>query len=279
MSTSDLSWMLDDIVNNVPGARHAVLLSADGLPRASTEGLGERDLVTISTAMSGIQALSRATAPFVGTAPAASWTQTIIEFQHGWIFLIGAGQGAYLAAAAEPHVDMQQISYRMHRLVARLGHNMTSAPRVDGPQAGRRGSPEPAPGEETADVLKELDVALADVPGARHAVLLGGDGLPRGGTSGLPRDLADRISAAMTGIHANSRAAAQFAGATADVAWQQTAIEFQHGWIFLIAAGDGALLAASADHDCNIEHLTSQLHAAELRIAASAGAGRVPGNV
>ncbi|MER5437745.1 roadblock/LC7 domain-containing protein [Streptomyces sp. NPDC002790] len=271
--------MLDDIVKNVVGARHAVLLSADGLPRASTEGLAEGDLRTISTAMSGIQALSRATAPFVGTAANAAWTQTVIEFGHGWIFLIGAGQGAYLAAAAEPDVDMQQISYRMHRLVARLGHNMTSAPRVEGAgQGGRHGSPEPAPGEDTAEVLRELDQAVAGVNGARHAVLLGGNGLPRGATAGLPRDLADRICAAMTGIHANSRAAAQFAGPVANVVWQQTAIEFQHGWILLIAAGDGALLAASADHDCNIEALTARLHEVEPKIAASAVAGRVPGN-
>ncbi|MFZ3572534.1 roadblock/LC7 domain-containing protein [Streptomyces sp. BH097] len=271
--------MLDDIVKNVVGARHAVLLSADGLPRASTEGLAEEDLRTISTAMSGIQALSRATAPFVGAAPDAAWTQTVIEFSHGWIFLIGAGQGAYLAAAAEPDVDMQQISYRMHRLVARLGHNMTSAPRVNAAgQGGRHGSREPAPGEVLAQVLPELDQALADVDGARHAVLLGGDGLPRGATSGLPRDLADRICAAMTGIHANSRAAAQFAGPVANVVWQQTAIEFQHGWISLIAAGDGALLAASADHDCSIEALTGRLHEVETKIARSAVAGRAPGH-
>ncbi|MFF3492021.1 roadblock/LC7 domain-containing protein [Streptomyces sp. NPDC002795] len=269
--------MLDDIVKNVIGARHAVLLSADGLPRASTEGLTEKELSTISTAMSGIQALSRATAPFVGSAPNAAWTQTIIELEHGWIFLIGAGQGAYLAAAAEPDVDMQQISYRMHRLVARLGHNMTSAPRVDSPQSGRHGRQELAPGEETAEVLSYLDHALAEVHGARHAVLLGGDGLPRGATTGLPRDLADRISAAMTAIHANSRAAGQFAGPAATVVWRQTAIEFQHGWIVLIAAGDGALVAASADHDCNIEQLTARLHEVEPKMAAAVG--RMPGHV
>lgn len=278
MST-DLSWMLDDIVRNVPGARHAVLLSADGLPRASTDGLAEGHVHTISTAMSGIQALSRATAPFIGTAPNAAWTQTVIEFSHGWIFLIGAGQGAYLAAAAERDVNMQQISFRMHRLVARLGHNMTSAPRVQHGESSQNRSPSVASGEVPAQVLPDLDAALADVHGARHALLLGADGLPRGATTGMPRDLADRISAAMTGIHANSRATAQFAGPPTNAVWQQTAIEFQHGWIFLIAAGDGVLLAASADHDCNIEALTARLHEVAPKIAAPAVTGRTPGNV
>ena len=35
MSTADLSWMVQDIVDNVPRARHAVVLSADGVPRGS----------------------------------------------------------------------------------------------------------------------------------------------------------------------------------------------------------------------------------------------------
>ncbi|MGY0490989.1 roadblock/LC7 domain-containing protein [Streptomyces sp. WG-D5] len=272
--------MLDDIVRNVPGARHAVLLSADGLPRASTDGLAESDVRTISTAMSGIQSLSRATAPFVGAAPSDAWTQTIIEFSHGWIFLIGAGQGAYLAAAADPDVDMQQISFRMHRLVARLGHNMTSAPRVVPPGEGNRnGSPTLPSGEVPAQVLPDLDHALADVQGARHAVLLGGDGLPRGATSALPRDLADRMAAAMTGIHANSRAAGQFAGPASNVTWQQTAIEFQHGWILLNAAGEGALLAASADHGCDIEELTTRLHELGPKVASAGAPGRALGNV
>ncbi|MGW5680043.1 roadblock/LC7 domain-containing protein, partial [Streptomyces sp. NPDC003860] len=62
----DLSWMLEDIVRNVPKARHAVLLSADGLPRGATEGLPAKDVRTISAAMAGMQSLSRAIAHFAG---------------------------------------------------------------------------------------------------------------------------------------------------------------------------------------------------------------------
>ncbi|MET7743684.1 roadblock/LC7 domain-containing protein [Streptomyces sp. NPDC005385] len=258
--TTDMSWMVRDIVDNVPRARHAVVLSADGIPRGSTDGLTPKDVRTISAAMAGMQSLSRATAHFAGPAEERRWNQTVIEFSHGWIFLIGAGQGAYLAAAAEPDVDLQQISFRMHRLVARLGDNLTSPPRVsagdprsDDASALREGT------GSSGFVLAALDQAIADVPGARHAVLLGSDGLPRGATSGMSKDLADTISAAMTGIHAYSRVTSQFAGGLKDAEWRQTVIEFQHGWIFLIAAGDGAFLAASADHDCDIEEFTARL--------------------
>ncbi|MEU5164247.1 roadblock/LC7 domain-containing protein [Streptomyces sp. NPDC020875] len=266
--TADLSWMLEDIVRNVPKARHAVLLSADGLPRGATEDLSAKDVRTISAAMAGMQSLSRAIAHFAGDAVDRRWSQTIIEFSHGWIFLIGAGQGAYLAAAAAPEVDMQQISFRMHRLVARLGDNLTSPPRVDAGRAKTADDPRSRPASAGAPgfVLPELDQVVAEVAGARHAVLLGGDGLPRGATSGLSRDLADTISAAMTGIHAYSRATSPFTGGPGDTRWRQTVIEFEHGWIFLIAAGDGTFLAAAAERDADIEEFSTRLHGVVPRL-------------
>ncbi|MEW2497612.1 roadblock/LC7 domain-containing protein [Streptomyces nodosus] len=274
--TADLSWMLEDIVQNVPLARHAVLLSADGLPRGATEGLAQKEVRTISAAMAGMQSLSRATAHFAGTAEDRQWNQTIIEFSHGWIFLIGAGQGAYLAAAAAPDVDMQQISFRMHRLVARLGNNLTSPPRVNAQEAAAGSETAPARREAAAGpgfVIADLDQVITEVEGARHAVLLGADGLPRGATSGMSRDLADTISAAMTGIHAYSRVTSQFAGVEEDAEWRQTVIEFQHGWIFLIAAGAGAFLAAAAEHDCDIEEFTTRLHDIVPKLTATTARG------
>ena len=124
--------MLEDIVANVPGARHAVLLSADGLSRGATAGMNPDMADTISAAMSGMQSLSRATAHFAGPAgpdDGAKWKQTVIEFSHGWIFLIAAGQGAYLAVAAAPDTDIQEITFRMHQLVSRLGKDLITPPR------------------------------------------------------------------------------------------------------------------------------------------------------
>lgn len=115
---------------------------------------------------------------------------------------------------------------------------------------------------------------VAEVKGARHAVLLGSDGLPRGATDGMSRDLADTVSAAMTGIHAYSRVTSQFAGAAEDAEWRQTVIEFQHGWIFLMAVSPDAFLAAAAEHDCDIEQFTTRLNEVVPGLTAASTPGK-----
>lgn len=124
----DLSWILNDVLQ-VPGAQHAILVSADGLLLASSDGIGRDDAETVAAAMSSMQSLSRAVAPFVGKQTPGPWRQTLLEYEGGWIFLIAAGSGAYLAAATAAEVDMEAMSFRMQQLVSAVGKAMTSPPR------------------------------------------------------------------------------------------------------------------------------------------------------
>ncbi|MFD6533885.1 roadblock/LC7 domain-containing protein [Streptomyces sp. NPDC060184] len=124
----DLSWVLDDVLQ-VPGARHAILVSADGLLLASSADIGRDDAETVAAAMSSMQSLSRAVAPFIGTRTPGQWRQTLLEYEDGWIFLIAAGSGAYLAAAAAADVDMEAMSFRMQQQVGAVGKAMSTPPR------------------------------------------------------------------------------------------------------------------------------------------------------
>ncbi|GAA2932931.1 roadblock/LC7 domain-containing protein [Streptomyces sp. NBC_01102] len=124
----DLSWVLNDVLQ-VPGAQHAILVSADGLLLASSDEIGRDDAETVAAAMSSMQSLSRAVAPFVGRQSPGRWRQTLLEYEGGWIFLIAAGSGAYLAAAAVADVDMEAMSFRMQQLVSALGKAMSTPPR------------------------------------------------------------------------------------------------------------------------------------------------------
>ncbi|MBD9734522.1 roadblock/LC7 domain-containing protein [Streptomyces sp. NPDC012461] len=123
----DLSWMLDSALE-IPGALHAVLISADGLLMARTKDFDKDDADRVAAAMSGVQSLSR-TLGFFCEDPQHRWRQTLVEFDGGWVFLISAGEGAYLGVSASPDVDMADITFRMQQLVAQLGKQLTTPPR------------------------------------------------------------------------------------------------------------------------------------------------------
>ncbi len=125
--SSDLAWMLDSALE-VPEARHALLVSADGLLMARSKGVDKDQADTVAAAMSGVQSLSRTLAGFCDGA-GDRWRQTLVEFDGGWVFLISAGEGAYLAVSASPDVDMTDITFRMQQLVGQLGKALTSPPR------------------------------------------------------------------------------------------------------------------------------------------------------
>lgn len=125
----DMSWMLDSALE-VPGARHALLVSADGLLMARSRDVGTDQADTVAAAMSGMQSLSRQLGDFCD-GPSFNWRQTVVEFDGGWIFLIAAGEGAYLAVSASTDVDMADITFRMQQLVGQLGKVLTSPPRLN----------------------------------------------------------------------------------------------------------------------------------------------------
>ncbi|GHJ36873.1 roadblock/LC7 domain-containing protein [Streptomyces sp. TS71-3] len=127
----DVSWILDELVK-APHARHAVLLSADGLQRAASSEVKPDVADRVSAIASGMQSLSRNGGDFVSAKPTA-WQQTMVQFQDGFLFVIAAADGAYLVASAGPDVDVSAFSYDMAKMVERLGDEMAVAPRE--PQA------------------------------------------------------------------------------------------------------------------------------------------------
>lgn len=122
-----LGWMLDDALR-IPETRYAILLSADGLLMAHSARIGRDEAERQAAGMAGLQSLARATAEFCGN-PHTTWRQTVSEFDDGYVFLVAAGPGAYLAVSATQFVDMEAVSFRLQELVQRLGGELTSPPR------------------------------------------------------------------------------------------------------------------------------------------------------
>jgi predicted regulator of Ras-like GTPase activity (Roadblock/LC7/MglB family) len=122
-----LGWMLDDALR-MPETRYAILLSADGLLMAHSQQIDRDEAERQAAGMAGLQALARGTAEFCGNADTV-WRQTVSEFDDGYVFLVAAGPGAYLAVSATQHVDMEAVSFRLQELVQRLGKEMGTPPR------------------------------------------------------------------------------------------------------------------------------------------------------
>lgn len=125
--TGKLDWLLDDLVDRVEPAQHAVVLSADGLLMGASSGLGRDDAEHLSAVASGFQSLARSAGRhFNGGAV----RQTIVEMDDAFLFVTAAGQGACLAVLAAADSDIGVIAYEMAMLVTRVGQYLTAPSRT-----------------------------------------------------------------------------------------------------------------------------------------------------
>ena len=126
-----LSWLLDNLVNQVEHVQQAVILSRDGLVVAASQSLTREDGEHLSALAAGVQSLARGTGlHFRG----GEVRQTIIEMEHAFLFVSNAGKGTCLAVltSAEPNVGV--IAYEMAMLVRLMGKYLASEPRFPGPE-------------------------------------------------------------------------------------------------------------------------------------------------
>jgi uncharacterized protein len=121
-----LDWLLVDFVRTTAGVRHALVVSADGLRLAASQGVDEALGDQLSAVTSGLVSLAKGVASSFGAGPVR---QTIIEMAGGYLFLTSITQGSSLAVFADRQCDMGMIGYEMTLLAARVGHLLTPARR------------------------------------------------------------------------------------------------------------------------------------------------------
>jgi predicted regulator of Ras-like GTPase activity (Roadblock/LC7/MglB family) len=121
-----LNWLLDDLIERVPSAHHAVVLSADGLLMGSSHGLTREDAEHLSAMAAGFQSLAKGASRHFETGPVR---QTVVEMEGAYLFVTAAGRGACLALLAGVDSDIGLIAYEMAMLVARVGQNMSTPSR------------------------------------------------------------------------------------------------------------------------------------------------------
>jgi len=128
-TTGQLSWLLDNLVDQVEHVQQALLLSRDGLAVAASRGLSPEDTEHLSALAAGIQSLARGTGRHFR---AGDVRQTIIEMESAFLFVIAAGKGTCLAVLTSAEANVGLIAYEMAMLVRRVGKYLATEPRFPG---------------------------------------------------------------------------------------------------------------------------------------------------
>lgn len=114
----NLDWVVSRFVDDVAGATHAILVSADGLLVAGSSRLPGDRAEQMAAVASGLASLATGAAQlFDGGAV----LETVIEMEQGYLLLMSVGNGSHLAVLTSGTADIGQIGYEMALLVQRVG--------------------------------------------------------------------------------------------------------------------------------------------------------------
>lgn len=130
ITDNKLDWLLGNLLQRTPGARHALVLSRDGLRLCRTPELSVDQADQLAAISAGIQSLSHgASVEFGNGSPGVR--QAMAEFYGGVLFVVGAGDGAHIAVIADEDADVGLIGHNMNELVEQLSEYLSAPPREE----------------------------------------------------------------------------------------------------------------------------------------------------
>ncbi|GAA1603426.1 roadblock/LC7 domain-containing protein [Actinoplanes couchii] len=130
--SANITWLLDDLVERLPEARQAVVLSADGLLLGSNERMRREDAEHLSAIAAGFQSLAKGASRHLDSGAVR---QTVVEMEDAFLLVTAAGSGACLAVVASTSADLGLIAYEMALLITRVGQNLEAPSRFPGSHA------------------------------------------------------------------------------------------------------------------------------------------------
>jgi predicted regulator of Ras-like GTPase activity (Roadblock/LC7/MglB family) len=123
----DLNWLVTDFTARVADVAHAVVVSADGVALAVSEGIPEVFVGQLAAITSGLTSLMQGAARLF---EAGQPTRALVEMEGGLMFVMSISDGSILAVLAAPECDADQVSYEMTMLVEAVGDVLTPAARA-----------------------------------------------------------------------------------------------------------------------------------------------------
>ena len=127
-AAQNLNWLITNFVDSTPGVSHTVVVSADGLLLAMSEGFPRDRADQLAAVASGLSSLTQgASRIFEG----GRVTQSVVETERGFLFIMAVSDGSSLAVLAAPDSDIGLVGYEMALLVDRAGTVLTPALRAE----------------------------------------------------------------------------------------------------------------------------------------------------
>ena len=121
-AAQNLNWLITNFVDNTPGVSHTVVVSADGLLLAMSEGFPRDRADQLAAVASGLTSLTAGASRIFEGGPVS---QTVVEMERGFLFLMSVSDGSSLAVLAHPECDIGLVGYEMALLVDRAGSVLT----------------------------------------------------------------------------------------------------------------------------------------------------------
>lgn len=127
----DLNWLITAFADRIPSVAHALVVSADGLPLAFSQGLPLDRVDQLAAVTSGLTSLVEgASRIFAG----GQVSQTVVEMQQGFLIVMSVPGGSALAVLASADCDMGLVAYEMALLADRTWRALT--PQTRGSNSG-----------------------------------------------------------------------------------------------------------------------------------------------
>ena len=121
-SRQDLDWLVTDFTTRVPDIAHAVVISADGVPLALSDGIPAEHAGQLAAITAGLTSLMHGAAQvFEG----GESVQALVEMEGGLLIVKAISDGSSLAVLATPQCDTDLVAYEMTLLVEAVGEVLT----------------------------------------------------------------------------------------------------------------------------------------------------------
>jgi predicted regulator of Ras-like GTPase activity (Roadblock/LC7/MglB family) len=123
----DLDWLITDFTARVADVAHAIVVSADGVPLAVSEGIPQLFAEQLAAITAGLVSLMQGAARILA---AGQPTQALVEMEGGLLLVKAISDGSSVAVLTSPDCDTDLVAYEMTRMVEAVGEVLTPAVRI-----------------------------------------------------------------------------------------------------------------------------------------------------